>query len=316
MECYILTGGDDWALRARRAALLDQLDAAPQNVERFDLSVDGGAALVTAASAFSLFGGHRVLDAEPADALLAVHAAALAGATDVTVVLRGPSPVPAAVLKALPGKPIVEKFPIPHGRGVITRIDELAARSGVSLSRACRDLLLERGGHDLPRVASVMSQLVSIGLLEPTPTHLAAMLGTSAAPGVPWALADMLESGDVPGALQLAATLEPVAVVNYLASRTGQVGHVVDEQLVDADAIAGAFGMASRFPAVKLAKLAARLGPRGVCASWDLISAADRSVKVSPDPRAALDLLVVRLAQLWGGRPAQLAASPLGHQAS
>ena len=84
-----------------------------------------------------------------------------------------------------------------------------------------------------------------------------------------------------------------------LASRTGQLGRIVDDNLTDPDAIAGAFGMASRFPAQKLGRLANRLGKLGVAASWDAVAAADRAVKVAPDPRAALDILIVQLCSLW-----------------
>lgn len=301
MKCYVLTGADDWALRARRAQLLTEHEIAASSVERYDLEDDGGSRLAQAAATFSLFGGTRLLDASPADALTPEHATALADhATEVVVVLRGPKALPAAVKKALGGHAHIQTFPLPTGRAVPARITELAANHGITLTSAARSTLVERGAHDLPRVAGALAQLAMVGLTQPSVEQVEKLLGSSAAPGVPWALADALENGDLATALEVAETLEPIAVVAYLASRTGQLGRIVDDELRDPDAIMSVLGLSSSFPARKLAALAARLGTSGVSASWDLVAAADRAVKVAPDPRAALDLLVVQMAGLWG----------------
>lgn len=301
MKCYVLTGSDDWAIRARRAQLLAEHQIGPSSVERFDVEDDGGQHLVAAAATFSLFGGTRLLDASPADALTAECARALAAsATDVVIVLRGAKALTASVKKALGDDAQVQTFPIPTGRAVPARIVELAASHGVTLEDKARAVLVERGAHDLPRVAGALAQLASVGLTSPSAEQVERLMGTSAAPGVPWALSDALEAGDIAAALEIAETLEPVAVVAYLASRTGQLGRIVDDRLTDPDAIMSVLGLSSPFPARKLSKVAARLGSSGVAASWDLVAAADRSVKVAPDPRAALDLLVVELASLWG----------------
>jgi DNA polymerase III delta subunit len=303
MTVFVFTGDDEWAIRARRAELLTQLNVPSAGVERFDLTVDGGTALVTACSTFSLFGGVRLLDADPAHELSPEAAGVLGTAlpADVHVLLRGPAAVPAGIRRRLGGDVVVETFKTPTGRAATQRIHQMARAAGLTLSAPVMARLAELGGHDLPRVASIIGQLSLIGLPSPSLTQVERLLGTSHAPGASWALTDALEAGDVATALELGAGMDPVGVVGYLASHTGKVGRILDDQLTDPDAIAGAFGLSNRFPATKLAALSQRLGKTGVARSWDLIGAADRAVKVAPDPHPALDLLLVQLADLWSG---------------
>jgi DNA polymerase III delta subunit len=300
MKCYVLTGDDSWAIRAERATILTRSGVAARSVERFDLATDGGDELVSAGATFSLFGGPRLLDAEPLEELTEVNARRLSQLdTDVTIVLRGVAAPTAALKRALAGADLVT-CRTPTGRGIAMRVDALAEANGVRLRPEVRQTLIDRGGSDLPRVAGLLAQLALLGLTFPTEAQVDRLLGTAAAAGVPWALSDAVEVGDVAAALELAGALEPVAVVAYLANRTGQLGRIVDDELEDPDAIMGAFGLSHRFPAQKLAQLAARTGRGGVAASWDAVAAADRAVKTAADPHAALDILLVRLCRLWG----------------
>lgn len=310
MLLHVLSGDDDLAIRARRAALLVDSGASADAIERFDLSSDGGTdGLLSCASAMSLFGGPRLLEASPADKLSVSAATSLARISDLsdaTVVIHGGT-VPAAAKKALVDVATFEAFPAPRTAGAQTsRLVDLAAQSGIALSSESRDLLIERAGHDVPRAASVLSQCAVIGLLEPTPAHLDRLLGTSNAPAVPWALTDALEAGDLPTALLLADSLDAVAVISYLGARTGQLGRIVDDGLNTPGEAASAFGVHT-FPAQKLIRLAHRLGARGVADSWDIIASADRAVKSGRHQQAALEIAICHIGRLWaagrGHRP-------------
>ena len=247
-----------------------------------------------------MFGGPRLLDASPADKLTAENAAELvARATDVTVLLRGPAAASAAVRKALGEHATFETFRTPTGMAVPERIAALAALNQVTLEPAVRTLLVERGKDDLARVGSVLAQLGTLGMTHPSAEQVSTLLGSTSAAAVPWALADALDVGDVPAALTVAGGLEPVAAVSYLASRTGQLGRIVDDGMQDPAEVAGAFGMSSSYAAGKLLQVARRIGPGGVAASWNLLAAADRRIKLSPNPAAALDVLLVELAAVW-----------------
>jgi DNA polymerase III delta subunit len=302
MQLHVLTGDDDLAIRARRAALLVDSAAAADAVERFDLTTDAGSAgLLSSAGAMSLFGGPRLLEASPADQLTVATATALAqvGAlSDATIVIHGGT-LNAAAKKALADVGTFEPFAAPRTAGAQTaRLVELAAESGITLSAQSRELLIERAGHDVPRAASVLSQCALIGLLEPTPAHLDRLLGTANAPGVPWALTDALEAGDLSTALLLADTLEPVAVISYLGSRTGQLGRIVEDGLSTPGEAASAFGVHT-VPAQKLIRLAHRLGPRGIADTWDIIASADRAVKSGRHQQAALEIALCHIGRLW-----------------
>ena len=301
MRCLLLTGDDDLAIRARRAALLTDTDVAADAVERFDLAVDGGAALVAAAGAMSLFGGPRLLEAHPAAALTedaATKLAAVAALSDATVVLYGPAPTP-KVKAALGDVAQGEAYPLPRTAGAQgARIAGLAAEHGIALDSTGRAMMLERAGHDIPRAASVLAQCALLGLTHPSPAQLDTLLGSSHAPGVPWALTDAVEAGDLATALTLCDSLDPVAAVSYLGSRTGQLGRIVEDGLGTPEEAASAFGLHT-YPAGKLIALASRLGRRGVAHSWDIISGADRAVKSSTGSRAALEITVCELTALW-----------------
>lgn len=308
MRTVLLTGDDELAVRARRTDLLRECGVDGGAVERFDITEDGGSSLARAAGAMSLFGGPRVLDGTGAQALTVDAATAIGSAnSDAVVLLRADSAVPAAARKAL-GDIEVISCRLPAGKGVAIRVDELARDAGITLDSAARGLLADRAGHDLPRVASVLAQLAAAELRRPRREQVLTLLGSAAAPEVPWALSDAVEAGDTVTALRVAAGLEPVAVVAYLASRAGQLGRIVDEGLRGGDQVAAALGI-SPYPAQKLAALAGRIGPGGVAATWDLVAAADRAVKVGGTPAMTLDLLIVELTAVWAGRRTEMAES-------
>jgi len=299
MRCEILTGPDTYALLAARAQLITGAGAGTV-VEGLDLE-ESDNNLLTKASSGTLFGPRRVLDVVGIGALTAEVAAALAGVhnDEVTLLLRGESPVPAAIIKAFAGTATVRTFPLPTGATLRARIGAVGERHQIHLSPAAVRHLETRAGTDVPKLTSAITAAAMAGLTNPSPADLDPYLGSTHAAGTPWAIAAALYAGDLAAALALAEQVNPVAVVSYLANRTGQAGRILDDGMSDTGEIAGAFGLPNRAAAAPLAALATRLGPAGVNACWQLLSTADRDVKLSPYPSAILDVLLVRLCALW-----------------
>lgn len=306
MELHVFTGDDDSEIRRRRDELL--AGAAPDaGVEHVDVALDGGSVLANAVGAVSLFGGKRVVAAENIEtlsdgALEAITAAA--GASDALVVARctnAPSP---KLRKALAAIGTVTTCRAPQGKGVAMRVDELTRAAGLRLGGDLRRMLVERAGHDLSRVESVCRQLVTLEVTTPTRAQLDVLLGSSAAPGVPWTLTDALEAGDLAGALDAADGLEPIPVVAYLSSRAMQIGRLVDAGVTSVDDAATLLGLKHRFQAERLVRLARQLGPSGVNAAWCALAGADRAVKHASgnstvSSAVVLDQLLVRLAGIY-----------------
>jgi len=80
------------------------------------------------------------------------------------------------------------------------------------------------------------------GLTNPSPADLDPYLGSTHAAGTPWAIAAALYAGDLAAALALAEQVNPVAVVSYLANRTGQAGRILDDGMSDTGEIALSLG--------------------------------------------------------------------------
>lgn len=299
MPLHVLTGSDAGAIRARRAQLRNGAGGAELSVERFDLTVDGGDQLVAAASMFSLFGGPRLLDADPLSAMTAANAERLAAAIreDVTVVLHGPNAPTAALRKALAGA-VHESLSVPGPRDAAGRVTQAAAEHSVTLDLETHAFLTALAPSNWALVRGALSELAALGRMAPSMADVRALTGTASAPATPWVLSDKLEAGDLLGALDVADHLEAIPTVAYLAKRIGQVGRLVDAGATDAGRASELLGTgipASR----KLVDLATRLGPAGVARSWDLLGAADRATKLSGRPSDTLSVLTHRLAALW-----------------
>lgn len=302
MELTVLLGDDDLAIRTRRSALLEGADG---NVERVDVAAEGGRALLDSVSAPSLFGGKRWISAENVEALDEQSAEGLVRAgelSDAVVVARAGGAVPPKIRDLLKKAGTVTTLTTPKGKGVGMRVDEMLRTHGVTLGGAERQLVLERAGHDLDRLDSVLRQLVTAGLQRPSRQQLVLLLGSTSAPGVPWDLTDALEEGKVAQALEAAQGLEAVPTVAYLASRNMQAGRLVDAGVSTAQEAQDLLGLQHRFQAEKLLRLARRLGPQGTRRAWDLLVAADRDVKLSRDPGHQLSLLIVKLGEVYQGR--------------
>lgn len=303
MELHVCCGDDDQAIRAKRAALLDGIDGAREDI---DVTLDGGDALVQAVNSPSLFGPRRVVAAEGIESLDDSRLSALLGAaaqSNAYVVARASGALRPTLKKALATIGQVHSASAPRGKGVGMRVGEICASHGLRLRPQVQQLIVERCGHDLDRVASLCWQLSVMGMTTADARQVTVLLGTSAAPGVPWAVTDHLERGDAAGALTVTANLVPIAVLAYLASQVEQLGRCVDAGITSADVAQSKLGISHRFQAERLVRTASRMGPDGVRAAWDIVVAADRAAKSQLGQQVALDVALTRLAPLWGPKP-------------
>jgi DNA polymerase III delta subunit len=281
MPLHVLIGPDDAARDTRAGELTGP------GPHRYDLTVDGGAGLVDLLSTRSLFGQTRTILASPVAALSAATAAALPAVSDVdVVVLTGSHEPPAAVMRAL-AVVDVTRFPVPTAKDAPGRVRALLEATGVEADPAAVRLLTRRAPVDWARVHRAVTTVADLGLGQLSADLAVALVGDGGPSGAPWDVASAVEDGDLPRAVEAARAAGPVGTVAYLLRRTQQAGLVVDHA-------PGAPRSAAR--------LAARLGPRGVAASFDLLVRADRDVKVGPDPHARLALVLARLVDLWGPR--------------
>lgn len=298
MDLTVLTGDDDLAIRTRRTRVLADLGVDEAGAERVDVAQDGGEALIGAVSSPSLFGGRRVVLADGMEALDETYLEMLLAAaptSDAVVVGRASGALPPKVRENLKKVGTVTSLALPKGKGIAMRVEEMLSSAEVHLDAGNRRLLVERAGHDLDRLASVLRQLSITGITRPTRQQLELLLGTTSAPGVPWDLSDAVEDGNLARALTSSAGLEPIPALAYLASRVAQVGRVVDAGAYDPDRAAELLGLGHRFQAEKVVRAAKRLGEEGSRRAWDVVVAGDRAVKHAKDPHAAFDQVLVQL---------------------
>lgn len=300
MAVTILTGDNQMSIRARRAELLSASGASPDAVARYNLvDPEDLAAFQTALTTLPLFGGARYLEASPAALLPAEVAAVLrrVSATD-TVVLHGEKAVPAAVLKA--AKAEVEVHKSPTGTGVRQVAASLARSHDLALTDAQLTRVADRCAGDVGRLQSVMYSLAVTAQTTPSDELLDRYLtGAQPAAGTPWALTDQLGLGHIGAAMALADTVEPLAVLAFIATRLGQMGRILEDGLVAPEQAASAIGLASLPAARNLLTLANRVGHEGLAASWDVVTRADIAAKSSTNPRASLELALCELHQIW-----------------
>jgi DNA polymerase III delta subunit len=277
VEMTVLVGEDEQkvlehrrALRERSSGALEVVDAA-QEPER----------LLGAVAAPGLFAPQRFVwvdgfDNVSDDQLRAV----LAAPSRAVVVARSQSLTPSR-RKLLKDQAVVLDVSAPKGKAAAGRVVEMIRTSGVVVDSAGRKLLVERTSHDLDRLASVLRQCTIMGLTNPNADALKVLVGSSAAPGVPWDLTDAIERGDLKGALASASGLEGPRAHGYLTSRFLNVLRLAEGGVRDVERAQELLGVKARFQAESLVALAARLGPERASAAVRLLADADRDVKVS-----------------------------------
>lgn len=303
MRLSVCTGDDVVAIRAHQRELSAGCEHLP--AERLDLTVSGGADLADAIETPSLFAPQRLLIVTGMQALedsAAKRIAAAAATSDAIVVARSDGAVPASVKKTLGGCADIHSHALPKGRAVQGRIGEISRAAGLKLSGPDLTLLAERAGHDLVRIDTICAQLAAVGLTQPSREQMLTLLGSSAAPGVPWDLSDALENGQLPLMWQSAAHSEPLAVIGYLISRTLQAGQIADvlaDGPVSSDQAMTLAGVNHKFVADKLLTLARRLGTLGAARSLEILLEADLAAKSGTDPNEAMTVALGRLVALW-----------------
>lgn len=295
----LLTGDDPVALRQARRSWVDAQAVA---VERIDLAESGIQRVIDAVRSPDMFAEHRALDVSSGEALDTAATRRLAeamGGSDARVLIHGGATRPhRAVLEALSGVGTHQHLAAPSRREVPGRIAQMARQAGVELDAAGRRALAERSGHDLERVAAVLDMLARAGIPRPQARQIDLLLGSSAAPGVPWEVTDAVEAGDVARALEAVAGADAQAVLSWLGRRVVELGRLAEQDVGDeqhAQQILG--GPAWR--AGKAIVPARRLGARAPQALAEVVAAtaAARGSNGHAEQRAAA--LVVRLARLF-----------------
>lgn len=202
-----------------------------------------------------------------AEGLTASDAVIVAHATDV----------PAAILKRLTPFATITKHPLPSNRDAGTAIDELAGLLGIILSGASRTTLVNRLGHDLDRVSSVLRGLAIGGYREPNSRQIEMMAGTSTAAGVPWDVTDALDRRDLAAALEASRRCEAVPLVAYLTKCAIEAARCAENPGADAAELLGV----SNWAAQKANKLSRQMGRTQLATLIVELVEADRRVKLA-----------------------------------
>lgn len=304
MDITVLTGDDDLAIRSRRDQVLKDAGLGDATAERVDVALDRGEALLDAVGSPSLFGGRRFVRVDNIDQIGDVELRLLqeaAKTSDTVVVAQAGAALTAPLRAALKALGTVVSLGLPRGRGVGMRVEEMLRESGVRFGHAETKLMVERSGHDLDRLNSILKQLKMADMTTPSTSQLLLLLGSTSTPEVPWDLSDAVEGGDFPAALSSASGLEPIPALAYLMSRVSQMGRLVDAGCYDSNGAADLLKLSHKFQADKLVRGSKTLGPEGVRRAWDVLVAGDASVKHSREPKVAFDRVVVDLTRCFTG---------------
>lgn len=296
MEMTILTGDDEQAVLTKKAELLKISEG---NYEKIDCAEDPSA-LLDAVRSLGLFSPRRFVWAVNFEALSEADLQALissAPSSSALIVARSGvlSPKARSLLK---GVAEILNLTQPKGKYVAMRVAEMIRDSGLKLNPEARRILTERTGHDLDRLASVLTQCKMASMMTPSSSQIEVLVGTSVAPGVPWALSDAIEAGDHSAALKANVGIAPLAATAYLSNRFIQAGKVAEAG--DDDSLREeVFKSIQRFQIQKISKVSADLGVTGTRKAIRLLSEFDLRFKTSPSPDGEFDLLLLKLTDLF-----------------
>lgn len=299
----LLTGPDRPALEADRRTFLSSYDHLTP--ERVDLVEQGPRRLLEALSSGGLFASQRLVDVTGGDQINAETARALAQAaagSDAAVVIRGGDAKPhPAVVKALKAVADCRHFALPAARELPGRIRQMAADRDVTLDAGSVTVLVERSGHDLDRIDALLRMLAQADLRNPQARQVELLLGSSAAPGVPWQVTDAIERADAAAALELLAGVDAQALLAFLARRVGELGRVAEAGAASADQAAAVLG-GPPWRAKSALGPARALGTDGACVAIAAVVEATSAARGEVSAAQVDDLvgaLVVRLAGLF-----------------
>lgn len=280
---FLVLCGDE-ALCARQLAHLLRQTATP-TVERVDASAHAVADIVAVLLNQPLFSpAHQVvidqIDKLTSSNLATVAAAAADSAHHVYATAKSLNAQQKRTLTDTLGDRLtIQDLPSLNGKRGHETVELLAVNAGVTLTRPVRQHLLDRVAHDPARLLSVIEQCRIGAISSPSVKQIDMLCGTADPAGVPWDLSDLLERGDVAGALDSCVNAVPLATLAYLGNRYQQMMRILEAGATTADAAADAAGSKSPAAAERLLRVARRLGPERLAAIIDDIANGDLLVK-------------------------------------
>jgi DNA polymerase III delta subunit len=269
---------------------------------RADLAEESDQAALLDLACPSLFGGRRTALVDHIELAHPDHLAGLAG-SDLLLVARTHGQLPKPVKAALEQLDATfHRCATPRGRDLPAAVTELADHHGITLQRASRQLLVDRSGHDLARIDSILRGLAAAGLTTPSVRQTEVLLGSQAAPGVPWDLSDAAERGDTAAVLQSARTVDPLAACGWMTARAIQLATIVEADWQTPSDIKSGLGLRHEFQAKQLGAAARRLDGRQARQLVVLWVDTDRRIKTGGAGHHHLELALARTAALFGQR--------------
>ena len=199
-----------------------------------------------------------------------------------------------------------------------------AHEQGVLLSKEAADLITKHLGDDAGRVVALVEVLSAAFAPDErlSGDDVRPYLGEEGTVA-PYLLTNAIEEGDTPRALELLHRLltvtsakqpkpmHPLQVMGVLTGHYRRVLRLDDPDVRgENDAVAALGGKVKPFPAKKALNQARSLGTDGIRQAFDALAQADLDLKGArgiPED-AVMEVLVVRLSRLAGGRPARSAA--------
>lgn len=178
------------------------------------------------------------------------------------------------------------------GKSANIRVATLLKESGLNFDNLSKRMLNERVGHDLDRLVSIIKQCKILGLQNPSFSQVEILVGTSAAPGVPWALSDAIEKGDVKKALENCVDVSLIPTIAYLTNRYTQVALLLENVGEDKENI---ISKMNPYQAEKLVKVSQKLNLEDVKNILTSLAAFDVQAKISKNAPAEFDLLVMEI---------------------
>jgi len=199
-----------------------------------------------------------------------------------------------------------------------------AHEQGVLLSKEAADLITKHLGDDAGRVVALVEVLSAAFAPDErlSGDDVRPYLGEEGTVA-PYLLTNAIEEGDTPRALELLHRLltvtsakqpkpmHPLQIMGVLTGHYRRVLRLDDPDIRgENDAVAALGGKVKPFPAKKALNQARSLGTDGIRQAFDALAQADLDLKGArgiPED-AVMEVLVVRLSRLAGGRPSRPAA--------
>jgi DNA polymerase III subunit delta len=214
---------------------------------------------------------------------------------------------------------VVVKTSAGRGNEAEAWLREQVAASSLDFERNAVAAIENLIGDDHGRVVGILRTLEGALGAGATVTvdHITTYAGSEKGGTVPWALDDMIDKGDVAGALDLLTRLIPYAgspsdrngaafrLMGALHKRYGNMLRLDGAGVASDKAAAELLGMkGSTFPAKKAMQQSRRLGTEKLARAIELLAAADMQLRGTVDwpPELVMEILVARLASLSGRR--------------